>query len=290
MTEKQKTIAKEIIFAGTGLHTGNLTTVKLKPSPPNSGIKFVRTDIDNYVIPLSYENIKGILRGTTIGIDKVLVYTVEHLLAVINVFGIDNLTIELNNNEPPVFDGSAKFFVEVFLEAGILQQNAPKDYIYIKEPVVYTYTNGNKFTEIKAYPSNELKIDCTIEYDHPLVNKQQINLVITQESFIKEIASARTYCFDFEIEILKKKGLAKGGNLQNTIIIGIDKIYNNEEKLRYENEFVRHKILDLLGDLYILGKSLKAEIHAYRCGHQHNINFVKKIVEQIGGANVRIKS
>jgi UDP-3-O-acyl N-acetylglucosamine deacetylase len=275
----QKTISKEIMFAGVGLHTGNLTTVKLKPAAANSGIVFIRKDInEGFVIPVSYKNVLGLARGTTIGIGNVAVCTVEHILSALNGLQIDNIQIELDDNEPPVFDGSANFFVKLLIEAGITEQQVQKNYLIIKEPVIYK----SNTTEIAAYPSNELSIDCTIVYDHPLVSKQQISIKITPETFIRELSPARTYCFDFEIESLKKYGLAKGGGLENTIIIGINDIYNNE-KLRFQDEFVRHKVLDLLGDIYLLGRPIIAHIVAVRSGHRHNINFVKKIVEITGG-------
>jgi len=280
--EKQKTISKEISVSGIGLHTGNITNLTLRPAPVDSGIKFIRTDLpDRPVIPALCENVLGVIRGTTIGIqENIVVYTIEHLLASLCGLGIDNIEILLDNNEPPVFDGSAYPFVELLTKSGIVEQDKPKNYIVIDKPIKYTAFDKNNPVEICAYPSDELKIDYQIVYEHPLVSTQQIELKITPENFIKEISHSRTFCFDYEIEALKSRGLAKGGGLENTLVIGIDKIHN-KEKLRYPDEFVRHKLLDLLGDIYLLGRPLKAHIVAKRAGHKHNINFVKLIKKEM---------
>ncbi len=280
--EKQKTIAKEITVSGIGLHTGNITNLTFRPAPVDFGIKFVRTDLpDKPVIPALCENVLGVIRGTTIGIkDNIVVYTIEHLLASLYGLGIDNIEILLDNNEPPVFDGSAYPFVELLTKAGIVEQDKPKNYLVIDKPIKYSAIDKNNTVEICAYPCDELKIEYQIVYEHPLVGTQQIELKITSENFIKEISHSRTFCFDYEIEALKSRGLAKGGGLENTLVIGINRIHN-KEKLRYQDEFVRHKLLDLLGDLYLLGRPLKAHIIAKRSGHKHNINFVNLIKKEM---------
>ncbi|MDI6642136.1 MAG: UDP-3-O-acyl-N-acetylglucosamine deacetylase, partial [Elusimicrobiota bacterium] len=282
----QRTIKNEISASGIGLHTANLTKITFKPAPINSGIRFVRTDLkDKPEIIALYQNVLGVIRGTTIGLNKeIVVYTVEHLLSALFAFGIDNLIVELDNNEPPVFDGSAKRFVEMIKEAGIIEQEAEKKFIVLREPIKYFVADKTNTVEITAYPSAEFKVDYSIVYEHPLVGKQQIGLTLTPENFETEISSARTFCFDYEIEALKKIGLAKGGGLENTIVIGVDRIYSTE-KLRYEDEFVRHKLLDLIGDLALLGRQIKAHIVVSRSGHKHNINFIKKIVNKISILN-----
>jgi len=272
--DNQKTISKEVVLSGIGLHTGCMTKMVLKPAPLNYGIRFVRIDLpENPIIPAVHTNVLGVVRGTTIGLNNnTTVYTVEHLLSALYGLGIDNLEIRVDNNEPPVFDGSSKTFVEQILSAGIVEQKQERIYFILKEPVRYEQEG----TEIIAYPADDLKITCEITYDHPLISRQEITMSINPENFINEISSARTFCFDYEIESLKKKGLAKGGGLHNSIVIGMDRVHN-KEKMRFENEFVRHKLLDLLGDLYLLGRPLKAHITAKRSGHRHNINFVKKL-------------
>lgn len=279
---KQCTIGKEISCSGIGLHTGNMTEMIFKPAPANSGIKFIRTDLkEKMPLPANYSNVLEITRGTTLGKDDVIVCTVEHVLSALYGLGIDNVGIEMNNNEPPVFDGSAKLFVKTLLEAGIVEQDADREYVTIKEPVKYQSGNGSNPVEITAYPSDELKIEFKVDYNHPLVGQQQFELTVTKDSFIRDISTSRTFCFDYEIEMIKKQGLAKGGRLENTVVIGIDRIHNNGE-LRFRDEFVRHKLLDFMGDLYLLGKPLKAHIVVSKSGHAHNINFVRKIAEAVG--------
>ncbi|OGS28114.1 MAG: UDP-3-O-[3-hydroxymyristoyl] N-acetylglucosamine deacetylase [Elusimicrobia bacterium RIFOXYB2_FULL_48_7] len=283
MDKKQKTILKEVTIKGRGLHTGNMTKMALKPAPANSGIMFVRKDLPGHpVIPALFGNVMSLLRGTTIGINGTpMVYTVEHLLSALNGLGIDNLEIILDNNEPPIFDGSARPFIDYINKAGILELDAPKSYIVLKKPV--SYMSDEKIrVEITAVPSDDFKVDYSIEYDHPLIGTQRIELLITPETFINEISSARTFCFDYEIETLHKNGLAKGGGLHNAVVVGMDKIHNLE-KLRYDNEFVRHKLLDIIGDLYLLGKPLKAHLKVKCAGHKHHINFVKIIMESLKG-------
>lgn len=276
MVNWQKTIGKEISFTGISLHTGSLSTVVFKPAPVNSGIKFVRIDLpDKPVIETNCDNVLGVIRGTTLGKKNVSIHTAEHLLATFCGLGIDNLTIELNANEPPVADGSALPFVQILERAGVVEQEKERNYFTLPSPVRYSQDQ----VELIAFPSEELKITCVIDYRHPLLKSQYASFTITPEIFKREIAPARTFCFDYEIESLKKKGIAKGGSLDNTVVIGMDRIHNKEKSLRFADEFVRHKILDLIGDLSLLGKPLKAEIVAIRCGHSHNIALTKMIAQ-----------
>jgi UDP-3-O-[3-hydroxymyristoyl] N-acetylglucosamine deacetylase/3-hydroxyacyl-[acyl-carrier-protein] dehydratase len=292
--ENQNTISSEITVSGVGLHTGNRTKVTFRPAPEDTGARFVRIDLpERPVIPALCANVVGVIRGTTLGMNSVpYVYTVEHLLAALYALGIDNVEILLDNNEPPVFDGSARPFMDCLRKAGIMPQNSPKKYLELKAPVKYSSGVGKKSVELEAAPAENLTIDYTIEYDHPLVGVQSFKIPMKPDVFEQEIAGSRTFCFDYEIESLKVKGLAKGGDLNNTIVIGIDKIHN-KENLRYTDEFVRHKLLDLAGDLYLTGKWLKANVTAKRSGHRHNINFVKKLLESENAGTVatdRIKT
>ncbi len=278
MSERQKTIAKDISYTGISLHTGNLSTVVFKPAPVNSGIKFIRIDLPGKpVVEMNCNNVLGVIRGTTLGNEKVRVHTAEHLLSTFYGLGIDNLTVEINTNEPPVADGSAFPFVQILEKSGLVEQEAERKYYVLQRPLHYTHGE----VELIAFPSNNLKISCIIDYRHPILRSQYASFLITPEIFKKELASARTFCFDYEIESLKKKGLAKGGSLDNAIVIGMDRIHNKEKDLRFADEFVRHKILDLLGDLYLLGGPLKAEVIAVRCGHGHNIAFTKLLAENL---------
>ncbi|MFH1283243.1 MAG: UDP-3-O-acyl-N-acetylglucosamine deacetylase [bacterium] len=277
MSDTQKTIAKNIFFKGIGLHTGNITRITLKPSPANYGIRFFREDFPEAApILATYENVIGIMRGTTIGNDTVHIHTVEHLLAAFYGMGIDNIEIHIDGNEPPVADGSAASFVNIIQEAGIVDQEVEKDYLVIDKEV--HYKNGD--TVITANKFDGLKIEAEIIYNHPFIKSQRFEINVDEKTFIEQLSNARTFCFDYEIETLKKSGLAKGGSLDNAVVIGMDKIYSKNNGLRYQDEFIRHKILDLMGDLYLLGRPIKAHIKAVRPGHEHNINFVKAIFQK----------
>ncbi|MBI5555134.1 MAG: UDP-3-O-[3-hydroxymyristoyl] N-acetylglucosamine deacetylase [Elusimicrobia bacterium] len=273
MMEKQKTLKDPVSFSGVGLHTGSTTRITFKPAPANIGIKFIRLDQPNSSeIAADIDNLIDVKRGTNIGLDNVKVHTVEHILSALSGLGIDNSYIEINANEPPVGDGSARPFIETLQKTSIVEQDAPRQYYELKEPVYYVHED----TSIIAVPADELKISLTIVYNHPLLKSQHASFIITPAIFIKELAPARTFCFDFEIETLKKQGLAKGGSLTNAVVIGEKDIHN---ELRFLDEFVRHKILDLIGDLYLLGQPLKAHIIAVKCGHPSNVAFVQKLRE-----------
>ncbi|OQA92572.1 MAG: UDP-3-O-(3-hydroxymyristoyl) N-acetylglucosamine deacetylase [Elusimicrobia bacterium ADurb.Bin231] len=273
---KQKTIKNEVSYSGIGLHTGNTVTITLKPAPANTGVVFLRTDLPGMpAIKADLANVISTVRGTTVGMDeKISVHTIEHLLAVLFVFGIDNIKIEINSNEPPVADGSAKYFVELIKKAQPVDLQEEKKVIRLSNPVIYR--NGDVL--YVANPSNRLVMSCTVVYDHPMLKTQHFETVITPELFEKEIASARTYCFDYEIETLKQHGLAKGGSLDNAIVVGEKKIHT---ELRFPDEFVRHKMLDILGDLSLIGYYENIEIIALKCGHKNNIAFAKKILAAV---------
>lgn len=281
--QKQKTIKTEVIYSGTGLHTGNLSTIKFIPAPVNAGVRFIRTDLpEKPGIPATIDYVIGVIRGTTLGLGAARIHTVEHVCSALMGLGIDNLTIEVDANEPPVADGSAQPFVETLLKAGLAEQDQPKKEWIISEPIIYRQNE----TEIKMTPSKDLIVHCQLLFDHPMIGKQEAVFTITPEIFIKEIASARTFCFDYEVEALKRKGLARGGSLDNAVVVGMDRIYNKEKSLRYPDEFVRHKILDFLGDLYLLGKNVRGKVDAVKIGHGHNINFVKELTKLNAATNV----
>lgn len=275
---KQTTIAKEIVMEGIGLHTGNKSKMILKPSQANTGIHFIRVDLpEKPDIKADWGSLSAgtAIRGTTIEKGDAKVHTIEHILSTCSALGIDNLAIEIDNNEPPITDGSAKLLAEMIISAGIKELDVFKESYVIKEPV--TFIDGK--TKITAYPSDNFEIDCTIGFDHPFLSHQQAAFTITRESFLKDIAPARTFCFDYEIEALQANGLARGGSLENAIVIGPNEIYN-KEPLRFDNEFVRHKILDLIGDLALAGKPIKAKIVAEKPGHKSNVSFVKNFVSK----------
>lgn len=280
--QKQKTIKKEAIYKGIGLHTGKPCTVKFFPAEANSGVTFVRTDLASRPkIPAKIQFVSEVVRGTTLTMNGHSIHTVEHLCSALLGLGIDNLLIELDSVEPPVGDGSAKFFAELLLKSGLSEQEAPKNFFFSPQPVFY---HSNE-TEIRFLPEpgehQRLTISCQLIYDHPMMAKQEATFSITPDTYLREIAPARTFCFDYEVEALKRKGLAKGGSLENAVVIGMDRIYNKEKTLRYPDEFVRHKILDFLGDLFLLGQPVCGKITAIKIGHGHNINFVKMLKQQV---------
>jgi len=276
--DKQKTIAKEVSLKGIGLHSGEKVNLTFKPAAVNSGVQFVRTDLpDKPAIKVGVEHLcskSGSLRFSYLDKDGIQVYTIEHILAALYGMGIDNLNIEIDSKEIPGLDGSSLGFLEVLNKAGIIEQEEERRYWYIKEPVSVEDDGAT----IVALPAQELKITYTLDYNHPFLNSDFLRIIINPDTFKTELASARTFCLEEEVEELRKQGLGKGGNYENALVVGEKGVINN--KLRYEDEFIRHKILDLLGDLYILGRPLKAHIIALKSGHSLNLKLVKKIVMQ----------
>jgi len=280
--ELQKTIKRVSTYSGIGLHTGNMTSVTFKPAVPNSGIRFVRSDLpDKPEVEANIKNVISVARGTTLGNENFQIQTVEHIMATLCGLGIDNLIVEVNADEPPVADGSGMPFVVTLEKAGFEEQSAERDYFVIDEPI--RFSNGD--VHLVVLPSEEFKVSATIDYRHAILRSQYGSFTITKEVFEKEIAPARTYCFEHEIESLKHRGLARGGSLDNAVVIGQNGIHNKD--LRFPDEFVRHKILDLIGDIYLVGKPLKAHIIAIRCGHAANIALTKKLGEILDRSTVR---
>jgi len=269
---KQKTIAKEAAFSGIGLHTGNLTTVTFKPAPPNAGVVFYRVDLpDKPAIPANIDNVVNVSRGTTIGIGDAKVHTVEHAMAAIVGLGIDNLFIEVDADEIPNGDGSALPVMNCLLKASISEQDVEKKYITVDRPVYYRQDD----VTLSVLPSDELRVSMTIAYDHVAIGTQYASFTINEETFKKEIAPARTFCFLSEVRMLQEQGLIKGGSLESAVVIGDEAILN--EGLRFPDEFVRHKILDLLGDMFLLGHPLKGHVVGVKSGHEKNVMFSKQI-------------
>lgn len=269
---KQRTIAEEASYSGIGLHTGNLTTVTFKPAPPDSGIVFYRTDLDSCpAIPALLNNVVDVSRGTTLGIGDVKIHTVEHAMSSLAGLGIDNIMIEVDADEIPNGDGSALPVMNTLLKAGIVELDQEKHYITVDHPVYYRKDD----VTLSILPSDELRVTMTIAYDHSTIGTQYASFTITEDVFKNEIAPARTFCFLREVNMLKEAGLIRGGSLESAVVIGDDGILN--DTLRFQDEFVRHKILDLLGDTYLLGAPLKGHIIGVKCGHEKNVMFSKQI-------------
>ena len=272
----QRTIAREISCSGIGLHSGNTVNLKLKPAPINYGIKFRRTDLpDHPVVPARFNCVVDTSLATVIGSEGVIVSTIEHLMATLSGFSIDNVIVELDAYEVPVMDGSAGPFAQLIMEAGIAEQDALRHFFVLKEPIELRV--DNKFVGI--YPDSTFKITCNIEFDHPLIKKQMCSIEVLDRVFEKEVSYARTFGFLHEVEYMKTYGLARGGSLENAVVIDKSKILN-QDGLRYDDEFVRHKLLDSIGDFSLLGMPILGHIVTHKSGHAFNHAFLKRFFTQ----------
>ena len=271
---KQTTIAKEIKINGVGLHTGAEVNLRLRPAPENTGYVFVRTDLDNFEIPASVEFVSHCSYATTLMKNGVVLSTCEHLLSALRGSGVDNCFIELDNIEIPIQDGSSEDFVELIRKAGIIEQSSPRHYLKVMELV--EYEDGDRRMSIE--PSEKFEIECTIDFPHPFINRQSLHFVFENGSFGREIASARTFGFTHEIEMLRKANLARGGSLDNAIVLTPDGMLN-EQPLRFDDEFVRHKILDIIGDVALVGMPVLGKITAEKSGHAVHAALMSKLLK-----------
>jgi len=265
---KQRTLRNSIHATGVGLHTGDKIYLTLHPAEPDTGILFRRVDLDPVVeIPARAENVGDTTLSTTLMIGDVRVSTVEHLLSALAGLGIDNIVIDVSAPEIPIMDGSAAPFIFLLQSAGIQEQDAPKKFIRIKREV--TVEQDGKHATFR--PFEGFKVNFAIEFDHPAFHREVLDASIdfSSTSFVKEVSRARTFGFMHEFEYLRSKGLARGGSLNNAIVVD-DNAIVNEGGLRFKDEFVKHKILDAIGDLYLLGNSLIGEFDAYKSGHALN--------------------
>ncbi|MFH0738391.1 MAG: bifunctional UDP-3-O-[3-hydroxymyristoyl] N-acetylglucosamine deacetylase/3-hydroxyacyl-ACP dehydratase [Candidatus Omnitrophota bacterium] len=273
----QRTIAEEVSLSGTGLHTAGKVSLKFKPAEVDTGINFIRTDIASRpIIKASIDSLlsQGQGRRTSIGKDDISITTVEHLMATLYGLRIDNLYIEIDNKEIPGLDGSSLNFVQSLEQAGIKEQERPRQYYNIRD-TIFVEDDG---ASIVALPSSEFKISYTLSYAHPLLKAQFLEINLDTADFRKELAGARTFCLEQEADDLKKQGLGQGANYENTLVVGKNGVIKN--KLRYEDEFIRHKILDLIGDMYLMGQPIKGHIIALKSGHALNIKLLRRIAQQ----------
>lgn len=270
----QRTLRRSVSCTGIGLHSGNKVTLSLKPSPADSGIRFQRSDLGGLEIPAIVTHLGGIQYQTGLTRETVSVETVEHLLAALTALGIDNAIVELNSPEVPIMDGSAAPFVYLVQEAGIKRLQAPRRYLKVLRPI--SLTQGDK--RIALYPSDHFKVTYSISFDHPLLRHQSRTMRVTEETFVEDIAPARTFGFLKEVEMLRQRGLALGGSLDNAIVLGDTGVLNNA--LRFEDEFVRHKILDVIGDLSLVGHPVVGHLVAHRGGHALHTAFAARILEE----------
>ena len=275
MDYKQRTLMNEVGCTGIGLHTGEKVKINLRPAPANSGIKFVRTDLKGHPeVEVRFDNVFDTTLATTIGTNGCKVSTIEHLMAAFFGLGIDNAVVELDGPEVPIMDGSAAPFVFLIKSGDVREQKSPKQFIVIKKP--FKVDDGNR--SVCIYPSKKLKITYMIDFQHPLLRNQEYELTFSGRDFVREISTARTFGFMKDVETLKKNGLARGGSLDNAVVIDDFRIIN-EGGLRFDDEFVRHKILDFIGDISIVGSPIIGHFVVKKSGHFLNQLMLRKLME-----------
>lgn len=272
----QRTLANPVRTSGIGLHSGKEVHLTIKPAPINHGIRFVRVDLPGHPsVTAQFNRVVDTSLATVIGSEGCIVSTIEHLMATFAGLSIDNARVELDSYEVPVMDGSAGPYTQLILETGIEDLKVPRHFFVLRERIE-TF-DGEK--SVVAYPSEVFKISCSIEFPHPLIGKQEYSIEVNDEVFAREISRARTFGFLHEVETMKRFGLALGGSLDNAVVIDRDRVLN-EDGLRFPDEFVRHKILDCLGDFSLLGMPILGHIMVKKSGHAFNHTFLEKFFSQ----------
>ncbi len=278
MTDRQKTIQESVSVSGVGLHTGETATVRLRPAEADSGIRFVRTDLPGRPeIPAVAENVHlsvQVARCTSVGQGEAVIHTVEHLMSVLSGLGIDNLVIEVEGRELPGLDGSARDYLRLLQRAGVREQDAPRRWCEIREPIGVN-SNG---ASILIVPDKEFRVSYTLAYDHPFLRAQFFSGVVNEALFAEQIAPARTFCLQEEAEELRRMGLGLGASYDNTLVVGEAGVIQNTP--RFPDEFARHKVLDFIGDFYLTGCPVRGHVFAVRSGHQLNLALIRKVRER----------
>ena len=279
---KQRTLKSSATFSGIGLHTGVNVTMRFVPAPEGNGIIFKRVDLPNMpCIPATVEYVCDNARNTTLGIANIRINTVEHVLAALRAYDIDNLTIEVNGIEPPVGNGSSDIFVDMIENAGIIEQNAMAPIVKLSNPIFWS--DGD--IHIVAIPCDEYKVSYTLNYPNtPLLKSQYYSSIINQEIFKREIAPCRTFSLYEEVSMLMDRGLIKGASLDNAVVIKDDTILS-KNGLFFPDEMARHKVLDLIGDLFLVGFNFVAHVISIRSGHASNVAFARKLYQYITTEN-----
>lgn len=277
-SRKQHTIAREIRCSGVGLHSGTRVSMNLKPAPPDHGIRFRRMDVCNQpVVAAHYHKVIGTCFATSIGLDGVVISTVEHLMAAFLGSGADNVLVEVDGPEVPIYDGSAAPYVELLAEVGMKEQNAPRQWFKIQRP--FQVREGDAY--VRGTPSDRFGVRYWIDFPHPMVGKQEYSWTFNQVTFAREIARARTFGFLKDVQKLQDMGLARGGSLANAVVFD-DTGLLNREGFRYANECVRHKILDFVGDLALAGVPLLGYFEVHKAGHALHSRFLKQVMTAPG--------
>lgn len=270
----QQTFEKAIEIKGIGLHSGCDSTLLIEPAPENYGIQFVRSDINENPIRALYSNVVDVRNCTCIGLSlKNIVSTIEHIMSVLYILGIDNAKISVNNPEVPILDGSGKVFLEKLETVGIKKQSAPRKYLKVKKEITFADDKGASITLL---PADELHICFDIEFPSKIVGHQNFDKKITRDIFASEIAPCRTFCEKYQVDYLKSIGLIKGGSLENAVVLDGENILN-PEGFRLKNECVNHKVMDAIGDLFTSGYYILTKVVANKSGHYHNNEILKKL-------------
>jgi UDP-3-O-[3-hydroxymyristoyl] N-acetylglucosamine deacetylase len=270
----QRTLRRQVACAGIGLHSGHKVNLTLRPAAPDTGIRFRRSDLGGLEIPATLDRLSGTYYATGLRLGDACVDTIEHLLAALVSQQIDNVIVELDRSEVPIMDGSSAPFVYLIQEAGVKVQTEPRRYLKVLRPI--TASRGD--ATMALYPADAFKLTYTISFDHPLLRHQSHTVSLTAETFAESIAPARTFGFLREVEMLRQQGLTLGGSLENAIVLSETGVLNNT--LRFEDEFVRHKILDAVGDLALLGYPILGHVVAHRAGHAMHTTFAKRVLEE----------
>lgn len=271
---KRRTLASPAAIEGIGLHSGRRVRMRLLPAPSENGIVFVRTDAGGIRVPADLEHAGPSFYATVLERDGVAVSTVEHLMAALYALQVDDLDVELDAGEVPILDGSSRPFVTAILNAGFREHETVRDYLHIVRPVSVTHEEKS----ISVHPCSEFRVTYAIDFDHPALGYQELTASLWRaDQFAEKLAPARTFTFESEVEALRRRGLAKGGSLDNAVVLGAGGILNGE--LRFPDEFVRHKMLDLTGDLSLLGHPLLGHVVAYRAGHDLHARLARRIAE-----------
>ena len=268
----QTTIGRSVETSGIGLHTGVRSHVRLVPAPADTGIVFRRTDLDNFPIEAQGHNVARVSYATSLMKQGVLLSTTEHLLAAIYSWRIDNVYVEIDAIEVPILDGSAEPFVNMLDQAGVRKLRRRRRYLKVLHPL--EVSEGDR--KIGIYPADDFRVRCYVDFDHPLVGKQEIEMVVSPDAFRRLLARARTFCFERDIEPLRAMGLIRGGSLENAIVLTAGGVMNGP--LRFADEFGRHKALDLIGDLALTGLPLLARVEAHKAGHALHTQLVSRLL------------
>jgi UDP-3-O-[3-hydroxymyristoyl] N-acetylglucosamine deacetylase len=269
---RRQTLASDVMLRGAGLHSGDPVRLRLVPAEAETGIVFVRTDRGGARVPATLDYAGPSLYATVLQKDGVRISTVEHLMAALYALQIDDLWIELDGGEPPILDGSSRPFVEAIRQAGIAELPVERQYMTLIRPIVVS----EQEKRIAAYPAPEYRVTYAIDFDHPLLGYQELSVGLWRDGdFAEKLAPARTFTFEGDVDRLRAQGLALGGSLDNALVIGDNRILN--PSLRFPDEFVRHKMLDLTGDLSLLGRPLRAHVVAYRAGHDLHARLARRI-------------